>query len=300
MIESTFLSIPELAERWKASARQILEHGINRTLPVLFAFEGLAFDQADRWLMSHGAHDEISELEAKTKWVASSEAHLRRNAAGKVDEFSRLDQHDVVSLRQSINQAQDRIQELGESLSRRDRARLDCQFMGYMRAPPRVLWDLQQQEETAFPRLAFHPQSDIQLANVDGKIVWEGRMMTLEPGVGGAWRDRLRVSDLLIPMAAIKMIERPNIDKTETPTRPKSVASQQEDAILEAINLRGAIPLALPPFTPKSGIKSEIKRAFLSKPQSLFTEKTFDTAWTRLASSGRIAYAAKQSDDAQF
>jgi hypothetical protein len=299
MIEPTFLSVPELAERWGASSRQILEHGISRALPILFAFEGLAFDQADRWLMSHGSHDEAMELEAKTKSVASSEAHLRRNATGNVDEFSRMDQDEVVALRQSINADQDRIRELSDYLERRDLARLDYRFMGYMRAPPRVLWELMQNEDTPFPHLAFHPLSDVHLVNIDGRTVWEGRMMTLEPDITGAWKGRLRISDLLIPWASAKALEAAqksfqgeadsSISSNNDSTKPVARMKAQAAAILAEIARLGHDPKALPARSPgKSGVRAQVSKAMSERPD-LFSPNSFKKAWEGLRASGEIA-----------
>lgn len=300
MIEPTFLSVPELAKRWSASSRQVLEHGISRALPILFAFEGLAFDQADRWLMSHGSHDEAMELEAKTKLVASSEAHLRRNAAGNVDEFSRMDQDEVIALRQSINADKDRIRELSDYLERRDIARLDYQFMGYMRAPPRVLWELMQNEDTPFPHLAFHPLSDVHLVNIDGRPVWEGRMMTLEPDITGAWKGRLRVSDLLIPWASAKALEAAQKSfqaeadsslstSSNDSTKPVPRMKAQTAAILAEIARLGHDPKALPARSPgKSGVRAEVSKAMTKRPD-LFSASSFKKAWEELRASGEIA-----------
>ncbi|MBV6823867.1 hypothetical protein [Pseudomonas sp. PD9R] len=301
MIEPTFLSVPELAERWGASSRQILEHGISRALPILFAFEGLAFDQADRWLMSHGAHDEAMELEAKTKSVASSEAHLRRNAAGNVDEFSRMDQDEVVALRQSINADHNRIRELSDRLEQRDRARLDYRFMGYMRAPPRVLWELMQNDDTPFPHLAFHPISDVQLVNIDGRTVWEGRMMTLEPDITGAWKGRLRVSDLLIPWTSAKALEAaqksfqgeadsPPSTSDHDATKPVPRMKAQAAAILAEISRLGHDPKALPLGSPgKPGVRAQVSNVMKEQRPDLFTTSSFKRAWEDLRSSGEIA-----------
>lgn len=296
MIEPTFLSVPELAERWGASSRQILEHGINRALPILFAFEGLAFDQADRWLMSHGAHDEAMELEAKTKSVESSEAHLRRNAAGNVDEFTRLSQEEVVALRQATNANQDRIRELSDLLERRDRTRLDYRFMGYMRAPPRVLWELMQNEETPFPHLAFHPLSDVHLVSIDGRTVWEGRMMTLEPDITGAWKGRLRISDLLIPWASVKALEAAQksikeeaLTTDKDATKPVSRMKAQTAAILAEIARLGHDPKALPARSPgKSGVRAEVSKAMSERPD-LFSTNSFKKAWEELRALGELA-----------
>lgn len=192
MIEPSYLSVPELADRWDQTTRQVLEHALALHLPVLFPFDGLAFDQEDRWLMGHGAADEQRELEQKREWVASSETLLKRNAAGLTGEFDRLDRTGVLDLRSQITEANKRITLLAELLERRDRARLKHQHRGYMRALLDTVWTILQNGDASFPGLAMH---------------LDGRLVRLEPGLSGHWHSKLSAADLLVPMATIKGLE---------------------------------------------------------------------------------------------
>lgn len=292
MIEPSYLSVPELADRWSQPARQILEHGLALRLPILFPFDGLAFDQADRWLMGHGAAAEQRELEQKREWVASCETLLKRNAAGLTGEFDYLDRDGVIDLRHQIIEANKRIELLSGLLEKRDRDRLKHEFSGYMRALPETIWKAMNNGEAAFPSLALHPLSPVNLINVDGKVCWDGHLMTLEPGLSGRWHSKLGAADLLVPMAAIKAIESASTQNMEEPAKHVPKGQLQEQAMLDALRKLGYTPDALPPKTPGSNwVKAQARRE-LSSRKDLFTTKTFDSTWERLRKSGEIAEQA--------
>ena len=292
MIEPSYLSVPELADRWNQTTRQILEHALALRLPVLFPFDGLAFDQADRWLMGHGAHDEQRELEQKREWIASSERHIKRNAAGLTGEFDRMERDDVITLRRQITEAEKRIAVLADLLETRDRDRRKHEFRGYMRALPDTLWTIQQNGEIIFPWKAMHPLSTVRLIELDGKTVWEGRLMTLEAGIYGRQQPKLTTADLLVPMVAIKAIESASTQNKEEPAKHVPKGQLQEQAMLDALRKLGYTPDALPPKTPGSNwVKAQARRE-LSSRKDLFTTKTFDSTWERLRKSGEIAEQA--------
>ena len=63
----------------------------------------------------------------------------------------------------------------------------------------------------------------------------------------------------------------------------------QENRILALLNAQGYNPLLLPSMVSgKSGIKAKIRRLALVE-RTLFTAKTFDTAWQRVRDDGRIS-----------
>jgi hypothetical protein len=289
MIEPITLSVPELAERWSVTPRQILEHALALRLPVLFPFDGLAFDQADRWLMGHGAADEQRELDHKREWVASCEAQIKRNAAGLTDEFDRLGRDDVISLRRQITEAEKRIEVLTDLLEARERERRKREYRGHMRALPDTLWTIQQNGEVTFPRLAMHPLSAVQLTEFEGRIHWDGRIMALEPGIAGQWKPRLCINDLLVPMQAIREWEAANNDALESQAKHTPKWQLQDRAMLDTLRKLGYTPEALPPKTPGSDwVKAQARRE-LALRKDLFTTKTFDSTWERLRKSGDIA-----------
>lgn len=287
MIEPDFLSAPQLASLWGQEPWQIIDHGLALRLPILFRFDGMAFDFNDRWHKATGAHMEQQELAQKTEWVKGCEALIKRNAAGLADRFDRLDSNDVVQLRGKINEAKEKVEQLTELLEKRERERRKSTYNGFMRALPRTLQELQQAGETAFPYLAIHPQSPVYLTESEGKQHLEGRIMSLEPGISGAWKQRLVLDDLLIPMQIIKTLEAKQRGEVQSQPLPK--ARRQEQAVIAVLCQLGHDPSALPPRTP--GIEWVKAQAWseLSGQKDLFNRGTFNTTWDRLRANGDIA-----------
>lgn len=292
MIEPDFLSVAELASRWKATSRQILEHGAHLRLPVLFSFSGFAFEQEDRWLMSHGAFEEENELEQKQEFIKKWISEIKRNAAGLTDRYSKMDTQQVVELRSKITEYLERTERLKDLLQLRERDRRSCEYFGYMRLPPRAIQEVIDHGEIPYPHLAFHPGSRLQLAEADGRPYVDGAIMTLEPGTGGKWKDRLTIDDLLIPLAAIKQLESklPPPATTASPKRiPKAV--EQEQAVLETLRSLGYEPGATPENKPgKSGAKSDAWQSLQLRTDLFVSRGVFDRAWERLRSNGEIVY----------
>lgn len=292
MIEPDFLSVAELASNWKATPRQILEHGAHLRLPILFSFSGLAFEHADRWLMSHGATDEQRELEQKMALIEKWVSEIKRNAAGLTDKYSSMDRQQVVELRSKITEYVERTERLKDLLELRERDRRNCEYFGYMRLPPRAIQEVIDHGEIPFPHLAFHPGSRLKLAEADGRPYVDGAIMKLEPGTGGKWKDRLTIDDLLIPMPAIKAIEqsrKSNIPRSEIPKRP-SVSATQDQAILDELRALGYDPANLPPYTPTGGARSEVRLSLLSKRKDIFTDSSFKHSWDRLKGTGKVVW----------
>ncbi|WP_282410556.1 hypothetical protein [Pseudomonas sp. PS02303] len=290
MIDTDFLSAPQLAGRWGQEPWQIIDHGLALRLPILFRFDGMAFDFNDRWHRDTGAHTEQQELAQKAEWVKGCEALIKRNAAGLTGEFDRLDSREVVELRGRINEAKERISQLNDLLDKREQERRKSTYNGLMRALPRTLQDIQQAGETAFPYLAMHPQSPVYLTESEGKQNLDGRIMSLEPGISGAWKQRLFLDDLLIPMQIIKTLEAKQ--KGEIENKPLPKARRQEQAVIAALRQLGYDPSALPPRKPGTEwVKAQTWRELESR-KDLFTKGTFNSTWDHLRANGDIAEQA--------
>lgn len=286
MIETDFLSVPELAERWKQSQRQILEHALALRLPTVFLFDGLAIDRHDRWHLGHGAHNEERELDHLRTWVAKCEKQIQLNARGQADEFERLSRGDVRELRLRIIEKQERIEELTELLSQRERERFKRECRSYMGALPLTLMELTRSQETIFPSLALHPSHPARLTMFDGKPCWDGRLMSLEPGTA-PWKPRIGIADLLIPMSVIKAIEASQ-SESEAPAKHVTKAQRQEGAILATLREMGFDSVALPPSAPgRATPKAKVREQLLRRPD-LFTKGSFAKAWQRLRDSKEI------------
>jgi hypothetical protein len=290
MIDPNFLSITELAERWKQTPRQIIDHGLSLRLPLLFMFDGLAFDFSDDWHRNTGAHMEKRELERLQKWIEDSRAHIQRNAAGLTGEFDRMESHEVIQLRKQIVSSVKRSIDLMERLEDRELQRRKKEYRGLMRAMPDTLWNLQMNDEIAFPHMAMHPLSPVRLAEFEEKQHWDGRIMVLEPGLTGRWKERLNANDLLIPMQFIRALEVEQESDTADLSRPPARQQVQEQAILHALRQMDFEPLTLPPHTPKGGAKAAVKRLLMEKRKDLFTESSFKKTWEALSGRGEIAY----------
>lgn len=292
MIEPFTLSVPELAERWSVTPRQIIEQALALRLPILFLFDGLVFDNNDRWLRGIGAWAERREVESLRTMIENRETHIRRNAAGLTGEFDRMNREEVIEERRAINDGRRRLLELETLLEKREEERAKHECSEYMRALPKTLLEIMQHGETAFPSVALHPQSTVVVADHKGTKVWDGQMVALEPGRAGQWKPRLKMDDLLIPIVAIKAIESAGTQNKEEPAKHVSKSQLQEQAMLDALRKLGYTPGALPPQTPGSSwVKAQARRG-LSSRKDLFTTKTFDSTWERLRKSGEIAEQA--------
>lgn len=201
-----------------------------------------------------------------------------------------MDSREVVELRGRINEAEDRISQLNDLLDKREQERRKSIYNGSMRALPRTLQDIQQAGEIAFPYLAMHPQSPVYLTESEGKQYVDGRIMSLEPGISGAWKQRLFLDDLLIPMQIIKALEVKQMSETESQPRRTSRLQDQEQAILLALRKMNLEPTMLPPYTRTGGAKAKVKRLLLDERKDLFAESSFKKAWESLSSSGDVAY----------
>lgn len=275
MIEPKFLSVPELASRWNGTERQILEHGSHLTIPIFFLFEGLAFNQTERWLTGHGAADEESELENKKILIAEWEQLLRRNAAGQTDMYSRMDRGQVTDLRSLMTEYEERIEVITRLLSDRSAQRKTKSVYGYLRLLPRSIAEIQSLGSIPFPHMAINKM---------------GELMTLEPGISGYWKQTLGAADLLIPLADVKAKEVKNQQSADAATKRVPKAVEQEQAVLEAVRALGYEPRALPRNEQgKAGAKREAWQALKTRSDLFISQGVFTKTWERLRGSGQIA-----------
>ena len=120
--------------------------------------------------------------------------------------------------------------------------------------------------------------------------------MTLEPDITGAWKGRLRISDLLIPWASVKALEAAQksikeeaLTTDKDATKPVSRMKAQTAAVLAEIARLGHDPKALPARSPgKSGVRAEVSKAMSERPD-LFSTNSFKKAWEELRALGEIA-----------
>lgn len=288
MIEPTIISVPDLAERWEQSPHQILDHAMQLKLPILFLFDGLAIEIDNRWLLGHGAFDEEKEFDRTKELVKDWKARIALNTQGAPDEFERLSRDDLRKLRLSIEEKQERIEELDILLRDRERQRLDKEYRGYIRALPETLHQLSSASDVSFPSLGVDPACPIKLAKFEGRMVWDGRILRLEPGTA-RWKPTLSRDDLVVPMDVVKQLEAPQ-DDPDAPERYLNKSQTQEKVIIEKLVDMGYEPKAIP--KEKTGcatVKSEIRKMLMESHYGLFNGKKFEKAWERLRANGEIA-----------
>lgn len=235
MIEPDYLSVPELAERWKQTPRQIIDHALSLRFALYFLFDGLAFDFDNYWYSSTGAHSERREFEDLQALIESSEAHLVRNARGLTGQFDRLGHDDVVRLRAQIDRNKARVEELRRLLEEREAKIKQFHYRGHLRVAPATLTDIARNGETDHPLLAYHPHFPVQLRKTDRGVILDGTLMRLESY--GDWKPTLAAGDLLASMNEIRALE------SATPARPGVVPGKRMGPASneEADELRSAV-----------------------------------------------------------
>ncbi|MNF80534.1 hypothetical protein D3C84_627800 [compost metagenome] len=287
MIEPEFLSVPELAERWKQTPRQIIDHAVSLRLALYFLFDGLAFDFDNYWYSSTGAPRERREFAHLTEWIESSEASLKRNAMGLTGKFDSMGEEDVMQLRTMINHKRKRLEELRRILDEREAKIKQFHYRGHLRVGPETLTNIARNGETPHPSQAYHPDFPVSLRKSDQCMVLDGQIMRLESY--GDWKPKLVADDLLASMREIKTLETSSTSSSEATTKHVPKQLLQEQAVIAALRQLGYAPEALPKRVAGSEwVKAKAWRA-LSERKDLFTEGTFAKAWERLRSSGEIA-----------
>jgi hypothetical protein len=210
MIEPKFLSVPELAERWQQTERQILEHGLSMRLPLFFLFDGLVFDINDQWLRSAGSdYDQaLREYDRLRDIVSTLEAMLIRNAAirrghVKPSEYEDLPlgDDDVKRYRGEIDAYSARIGDLTNRFELREHERRKRAYYGYLRVMPGTIVDIKNGKDASV-RLAYLPGWPLTAKQIDGRVVVDGAIVELE-----GERVRTLTVDLLAYMDDVKAIE---------------------------------------------------------------------------------------------
>lgn len=285
MLEPNFLSVPELADRWQQTERQVLEHGALSRLPLYFLFDGLMFDSGDQWLKSTGVeyieaqreHDRLRDTVTTLTRTLERHAAVKRGQI-KPSEFEHLPMQsdEVGQYRSQIDTYSERIDALTLRLEQRERERRKLTYYGYLRALPGAIGDILQGKPVAV-MYAHHPER--------GMVAVEGRPVTLTP------------ADLLASMAEVKAIEsvdgQGGLDAgNRLATKPKQRSEAQDEAILKALRQMGHDPQRLPRNPPgKAGVKSQVWALLRTNKQVFGTYKVFKTAWQRLRDLSEIADA---------
>lgn len=275
MLEPNFLSVPELADRWQQTERQVLEHGALSRLPLYFLFDGLMFDSGDQWLKSTGVeyieaqreHDRLRDTVTTLTRTLERHAAVKRGQI-KPSEFEHLPMQsdEVGQYRSQIDTYSERIDALTLRLEQRERERRKSTYYGYLRALPGAIGDILQGKPVAV-MYAHHPER--------GMVAVEGRPVTLTP------------ADLLASMAEVKAVEGEVVEPHSLPTPKRTEA--RKDAILDGLRALGYNPAKLPKReSGKSWVKAHFWKEYGAK--GLFTgESAFNKAWDSLRATGEIA-----------
>lgn len=304
MLKSNFLSVPELAVRWQQTERQIIEHAIHKQLPLFFAYDGLAIDVNDTWHRETGYkftwakrnYENLCQNVDRLTKLLKINAMVRRGQYTP-DEFEPypLSPEEVKKYRAEIDADVIKRDELQERLNNRERERFKYDYRGYMRAAPLTLLEIEKNNKTTFPLMAYDPRYKCELKITDGRAVLDGRIMELERTIGSSrLKQFLLISDLLAPMEVIEAIEAAKINEVQTEPPPLIVKPvprhrAQESFILENLKQLGYNPTALPPREGgKPWVKAEVKVIALKHSNTFSSDKTFEKAWERLRSSEEI------------
>ncbi len=219
MIEPSYLTVPQLATRWRQEHWQIIDHGLTLKLPILFRFDGFALDMNNPWHCHSSAAQERREFIEKQLWILDSEALVHANIFGQASEFEVLASHEISNLRGRIDEAKNRVNVLKERLDKRVQQHRNSRVSGLMRALPQTLQRFQQNGDIAYPRKAMHPNSFPTLAELDGEQYLDDRIMELEQDESGTRRKRLTFDDLLIPIEVINAMEDRKLERDDKSKR---------------------------------------------------------------------------------
>lgn len=282
MIEPLFLSISELAERWRdrgVTTRQIFEHGVHQRLAFYFLFDGLAIPQSDTWLTTHGASQERRRLQWIVEWIASAEAEVRKFYAGDVGEFSPGEQ-EIIALKKTISKNRAEGLDLEQKLEEWETGRARMNVYGYLVLLPRMIADIQASGDIKFPHRAL---------SKTGQLVW------LEEGASGRWADRLKADDLLILFEDVKAFESPREPPAEPAAQDETYlqkVERQQMALLAELKGLGYDPKSLPHYNSGGTAKKQVT-AILLKRTDLFSASSFKHTWDALLASGEVAWAPR-------
>jgi len=237
MFEPKTLTLPELAERWKKTQRQIIEFAIDLGIPLYFYVDGLVFDANEEWLRHGGDWSERRELESSLESIKGYEGWISRAALGTLGQYEqpRTDE-EMQKARLQVDTLRERCDELQERLDARDRARAKHRVTLNARTPPRTLTEIMLKGSSLIPRFAFDPQSPVQA--VAGQ--WIGRMIALEPATDSAVWKPLREEDLFAAMFEVKVVEARNFPQSPHPPTDKTAERPMPNLDAETASERRA------------------------------------------------------------
>jgi hypothetical protein len=221
MFESITINIPELAERWSKTPRQILEHAAAMKLRLLFNFDGLVIDANGERLKQYDA-DQKREHEILSAFVKSAEDKFKRRIADLLSQRESLTNPEAVELRNEITTAQAKMKTIEESCDIMTRERLKYHYRGYLMASLETANDLLRQG------FAKHP---IRAYSLDGQIV------RLEPAIA-QWKERLEPADMMVGMSDVKAIEA----AAEEQPAPAAKVEAKVDATPSGDEIPGKMP----------------------------------------------------------
>lgn len=234
MLEPTFLSVPELADRWKQTERQILERGAAMRLPLYFMFDGVAIPINDRWHLSHGHEyqDALRERESLEQSISLARGELARNAAilrGHSEpspyEDMPLSTERKNALVARIEAEEAKLEAVTLRLEKRERTRRRYECNGILRIMPGAAKAIMI-EGKAFVDRAYLPGKPLTLRQEQGGFILDGPILALEGG-----RVRLSQGDLLASLAEVKAIESGQTQKQrKAPPKHSETKSWQEQA----------------------------------------------------------------------
>lgn len=217
MLKSNFLSVPELAVRWQQTERQIIEHAISKQLPLLFVYDGLAFDINDVWHRETGHeftsakrdYENLCQNVDRMTELLKINAMVRRGqyTPGEFEPYP-LSPEEIKKYRAEIDADAIKRDELQERLNRRERERFKYDYCGYMRVMPLTLHEIEINNKTLFPLMAYDPRYKCEFKEIDGHCILDGKIMALERTTGESrLKPFLSISDLLAPTEVIEAIE---------------------------------------------------------------------------------------------
>ena len=165
MSEPISLTLHELAERWKLSPRQMLDHALQRGLPLYFYFDGLVFDFADKWHRAGGDAEALRQLAAQQErleviQLALQRQTLHRQGWLKLTRWeSAFDDVELARHQADQQRLQGTIDTLSARLAERQATRQRSIRNGLLRAAPRTIRALAEHGQVAFPAYAYLPPS---------------------------------------------------------------------------------------------------------------------------------------------
>lgn len=205
MLETTTLSIGELAERWKQPARQILDAAVSLQIPVYGLFNGLAFPLTDdHWLREGGDGQKRHELETMKRIIEDSEARITRCRMGEASEFDAMTPEEIIELRAQINKMQAECQAITDALELRRKDRLKREYIGLIRLPPRIIFNVLKGEKDVRMDMGLHPGYPVEVKpnpRIAGQSIADGALMWLEPAA------RVTLEHLVVLTEHTKTIE---------------------------------------------------------------------------------------------